>query len=190
MSTSLLKLRVQVDPQNEFRARVKSWKVRMRNLNWAWATVGEAIAAYHTRVFDAAGALNLTYGGEPWRPLHELTVIARLQHAKVSGRAPYDYLPSSSEGPEGRILHWTHLLRDSMCAPKGNEASVRSGTSKSFTYGTEAPGAINHVGTVLNGRPVPARRFLDPLGGAFVAVDVLEMLFQRSMQGASGQGAP
>lgn len=181
---AFIRFRIRTQELRSFRAKVRSWKGLMRDLSWAWPLVGEAIAEYHKRVFDSEGRDNLSSGGAPWIPLAEPTIKARLQMARVSDHDPFDYMISSEEGPESRILHWSHRLRDSVIkAPFGTFDSVRIGTKKSFEFGTETPYAWEnqHGAVVFGGRVLPPRPFLDHLGGAAVGIGVLELSLQARM---------
>lgn len=181
---AVIRFRLKVDQIRKFRTKVRSWKGLLQDLSWAWPIVGEAISEYHKAVFDSEGRENLSTGGTPWMPLAEPTIRARLYHERVSQHDPFDYAIGSDEGPESRILHWSHRLRDSLVrTPFGTFDSVRIGTKTSFEFGTETPYAKENMdgATVFGNRILPARPFLDHVGGSAVGIGVLELALQARM---------
>jgi len=187
LSRPFIKFRFTVDKGRAFRSILKGWAKDLKDLSWAWLRVGEGIAAWHARVFDTEGAANIQAGEQPWAPLAELTVQARLQHAKVSRVAPFDYLAPSGEGPEGRVLHWSSKLRTAATAVSEGPNRVRRGTKTSYEWGVEGMRhwALLHSGGVTEkGKPLPARPFIDASGGAAVAIGALEIMLRNRMKGA------
>lgn len=180
----LLRLTYDFRAVKTFARRVSSWKKDIQDLRWAWPVVGLAVAEYHRRVFASEGAVSLV--GGVWAPLAELTVASRLRREQVSSIDPYDYLAPSAEGPEGKILHWSYRLRDSVTGEKPTVDSVRRGTRTSFTFGSNVPYGRLHQegGTNAFGKAVPARPWLDYVGGPAVAVGILERALQIRMAGA------
>lgn len=181
-AAAFLRFRFVFDKGKVFRKRVRRWEGYIRDLRWAWPICEEAVVEFHRRIFDSEGATSLVSGG-PWTPLHEMTVMARLRGEQVSETPPYDYLGGSGEGPEGRVLHWSHRLRDAVADPKATADSVRIGTATSFEFGaTVEYGQIHQVGgTNQWGKSVAPRPWLDYVGGPTVAVGILELALQAKM---------
>lgn len=180
MAESLFRIEYAFDKGQVFRKKVVSMRKDLRDLRWAWGFVGMAVVEYHRRIFDSEGATSLVSGG-PWKPLAELTVLARLRGEKVSNVPNHDYLGGMGEGPEGRILHWSHRLREAMVGNAGTGDSVRVSNRLAFTYGVKGiPYAPLHQDGGVNqwNKNVPPRPFLDPVGGAAVAIGVFDLALQ------------
>lgn len=178
-------LRFRFDKARAFRRVCEKWKRDLKDLRWAWPVIGEALAVYHTKVFDTEGAQNLSGGGK-WAPLAERTIQMRIYGARVSKVPNYDYEASSTEGPAERVLHWSHRLRDAMTSKQGTGDSLRRGTARSFEYGVQGIAyAPKHQsgGTSEQGYSIPARPFLDIAGGPFLAINLLGIALQARMAG-------
>lgn len=181
----IITLKFEFDPKRAFRKRVRSWVKDLKDLRWAWPVVEAAIVEWHRRVFDSEGSHSLSSGG-PWKPLAEMTIMSRLREEQVSSISNFDYLSNNGEGPEGRILHWSHRLRNAMTSEKGTGDSFRVYRRKSLTYGVKDIGyAPLHQkgGTNRWGKVVPARPFLDHVGGPAVGVAILERALEARMTG-------
>lgn len=140
--------RLRVDPDKAFRSKVLGrWKSSMRDLRWMWPTVEIETAKVHRDMFDEEGP--------GWRPLSLHTVNMRATAQRY-------YAKASTEGPNRRILHWTHALRDSLSTRFGNALSVRFAGRRMFTWGTRHHAAHDlHHGSP--GNPyIPARPLLRP----------------------------
>lgn len=187
MLRPFVRFRFTVDKGSAYRKVLQGYVKNLRDLSWAWLGVGEGIAAWHARVFDSEGAANIEGGEQPWAPLAELTVQARLQHARVSRTPPNDYIAPSGEGPESRILHWSSRLRTAATAAGEGANRVRRGSRTSYEWGVEGVRhwvLLHAGGTNEMGKPLPARPFIDPQGGAAVAVGALEIMLRNRMKGA------
>ncbi len=179
MATALVKFKFTFDKGKVFRNRIKGWRNDLKDLRWAWPVVELAVVEWHRRIFDSEGATSLVSGGA-WKPLSEVTIMSRLRQEKVSPVPEYDYLAASPEGPEGRVLHWAHRLRNAVAADKRTGDSVRVATRKSFEFGgaTEYGDLHQRGGTNRWGKTVAARPWLDFEGGPAVAIGMLDMALQ------------
>lgn len=177
----MLKLRFRTDEIRGFRRKVYSWRKLIKDLRWVWPVVGEALADHHAAVFDSQGADNLAFRAR-WPALAELTVLARERREQVSKIPPLDYMAPSEEGPAERVLHWSLRLRNSLASRSGTGDTVFKGTGRSLEWGTSTPYGPDHQYGGINrwGKMIPARPFLDYVGGPAIAIGVIEIaLFAR-----------
>lgn len=168
----MIRFRVKWDAATDPRGTIRSWKKKLRDLRWAWPEAFRAVEAHHLEVFNTEGADNAA-GTGPWKPLHEITIRARLYGWIVSKVPPRDYAPDSGEGPESRILHWSHRLRSSMGTSGGlfMGDAIRRFNTKSMEYGTRTPYAADHqYGRRSAGGIIPPRPFLDDETGPEIVV--------------------
>lgn len=116
------------DTKREFRNKVQRWQRGLLDLRWFWRRCVGPVADAHAAMFDAEGP--------GWIPLAPMTVRLRQSRQRYYSRP-------SSEGPNARILHWTHGLRNSLAsrARNGTRLSVRLLGTDSMTWGTSHPAA-------------------------------------------------
>lgn len=164
-----------------FRDSLRDLKTRLRDLRWAWPEAIRAVESHHLAIFDSEGADNEA-GSGPWAPLSELTVRARLLGWGISKIPPMDYMPDSEEGPEGRILHWSHRLRSAMGHGGGlfMGDAVRVMTKRGMEYGTRTPYAKDlHTGHSKRGWRLPVRPILDTEAGPEIAIRQVQKQFDK-----------
>lgn len=155
------------DPGQEARKIVLAQMKALRDLRWLWPSVADAVEDHHASVFDREGA-TMESGG--WMPLSKATARARFFGYEIPGSHTGAYSSGSTEGDEGRILHWTHTLRRSMTR-SGVEGAIRKFQKTAMVFGTDLPyaevhqeGAYQPLGPEGAQKWVPARPFLDPAG--------------------------
>jgi hypothetical protein len=176
-------LRYRFDPGRQFRKQVERWRAGLKDLRWAWPYVSGAVERHHAGVFDSEGRFD---GG--WINLSMATAKARFFGWPILGSVTGAYGTSSVEGEEGRILHWTHRLRNSLSQPKHPDA-IRQFFTQKMVFGTKAPHAQRlHAGGNTNvGTSIPPRPIIDPEGTQSVVVDAMQKMvdwhFQRGARG-------
>lgn len=129
-------LRWEFDKGQSYRKTLKGYKKSLQDLRWAWPVVARAVEKVQARNFDEEG--RLSDGG--WIPLSPATAKARFFGWDIEGSVTGAYSSPSSEQADGRILHWTHTLRNSLT--KGNaQYAVRTMQRTAMIFGTSAPHA-------------------------------------------------
>lgn len=155
----------------------------LKDLRWAWPGVSHALEKHHARVFDSEGRIN--DGG--WILLSAATIKARFFGWNILGSVTGAYESRSGEGEDGRVLHWTYRLRNSLADQTPD--SIRQMLTTKMIWGTKAPhAAILHGGGQSNVGPLPPRPIIDPKGSQSVVVDKMQSqvdwLFSRGGRGA------
>lgn len=160
--------RFQFDPGQSYRKEVTRYAKALRDLRWMWPGVGKSIQAHHAKVFDSEGKGMDRFGS--WTPLSPATAKFRFFGLRVPGSHAGSYATASQEGPDGRILHWTHRLRNSMTKDKA-EGAVRAFHKGHMVFGTSLPYADTHqrggeepIGPGGRMKEIPARPFMDMHG--------------------------
>ena len=159
--------RWEFDSDRKFRNTVRGWIRSLNDLRWLWPHVARAVQYHHARVFDTEG-MAAQRGG--WVPLAPMTAKARFFGWDVEGSYTGAYGATSSEGAEGKILHWTHTLRHSLTR-KQAEGAIRRFHKASMVFGTSLPHAADHqygrtvpIGRDGQLRELPIRPVIDPKG--------------------------
>ena len=178
-------LKFTFDRGRQFRKEVGDWKKHIGDLRWAWPVVSKAVEKVQARNFDMEGAQS-DMGG--WVPLAAITAKARFFGWDIRGSHTGAYGSPSTEEAEGRILHWTHHLRDSLTKRKGTTDAVRDYRRRSMVFGTAAPHAQPlHTGTPenLGGiRSMPPR----PILAVVASTPRITQAMQYALDGYFGRG--
>lgn len=175
-------LRYRFDPGSVFRKQVHRWHRSMGDLRWAWPSVSAAVERHHAKIFDQEGPHD---GG--WINLSMATIKARFFNWQILGSVTGAYASGSSESEDGRILHWTHRLRNSLTTPNHMDA-IRQYFTRKMVFGTKSPHAsILHKGGQSNlGTSIPPRPIIDPDGTQSVVVYSMQRMVDWLFKSGGG----